>query len=73
MILKTRAALILVAIGAVVALTYPTPSQALGACGPNRHRDAAGYCVAGGQNENWCLRAKGHPATRMPDGTLRCL
>lgn len=28
-----------------------TPVSALGACGPNRHRNAAGYCVPGGQNQ----------------------
>ena len=49
-----------------------TPAFALGGCGPNRHRNALGYCVYGGQNQDWCLRKTGHPATRMPDGTLRC-
>ena len=49
------------------------PAFALGACGANRHRDAAGQCVAGGQNQDWCLKKTGHKATRMPDGTLRCL
>ena len=49
------------------------PAYALGGCGPNAHRDAYGRCVFGGQNQNWCLRKTGHPATRMPDGTMRCL
>jgi hypothetical protein len=49
-----------------------TPSFALGGCGPNGHRNAWGNCVFGGQNQAWCLRTTGHPATRMPDGTLRC-
>jgi len=49
-----------------------TPAFALGDCGPNGHRNAWGYCVFGGQNQAWCLRTTGHPATRMPDGTLRC-
>lgn len=49
------------------------PAFALGGCGPNRHRDGAGNCVFGGQNQNWCLRQTGHKATRMPDGTMRCL
>jgi hypothetical protein len=50
-----------------------TPAFALGGCGPNGHRDGWGNCVFGGQNQNWCLRTKGHPAVRMPDGTLRCI
>jgi hypothetical protein len=50
-----------------------TPALALGGCGPNGHRDAWGHCVFGGQNQDWCIRKTGHPATRMPDGTLRCL
>ena len=49
------------------------PANALGGCGPNAHRDPYGRCVFGGQNQDWCLRKTGHPATRMPDGTLRCL
>jgi hypothetical protein len=49
-----------------------SPAFALGGCGPNRHRNGWGYCVWGGQNQNWCLRRTGHPATRMPNGTLRC-
>jgi hypothetical protein len=49
-----------------------TPAFALGGCGPNGHRDGWGQCVFGGQNQAWCLRTTGHPAVRMPDGTLRC-
>ncbi len=50
-----------------------TPAFALGGCGPNRHRNFYGYCVFGGQNQDYCLRRTGHVATRFPDGTLRCL
>lgn len=50
-----------------------TPAAALGGCGPNGHRNAWGACVFGGQNQSWCIRATGHPATRLPDGTVRCL
>jgi hypothetical protein len=50
-----------------------SPAFALGGCGPNRHRNGWGQCVWGGQNQDWCLRTTGHPATRMPNGTLRCL
>jgi hypothetical protein len=50
-----------------------SPAFALGGCGPNRHRNGWGQCVWGGQNEDWCLRTTGHRATRMPNGTLRCL
>jgi hypothetical protein len=49
------------------------PAYALGGCGPNAHRNQWGQCVFGGQNQQWCLRHTGHTATRMPDGTLRCL
>jgi hypothetical protein len=49
-----------------------SPAFALGGCGPNRHRNGWGQCVSGGQNQDWCLRTTGHPATRMPNGTLRC-
>ena len=53
-------------------LSAATPALALGGCGPNGHRNAYGRCVFGGQNQDWRLRKTGHPATRMPNGTLRC-
>ena len=62
--------------GAVIAsavLSSMTPAFALGGCGPNRHRNPLGFCVFGGQNQGSCLRRTGHVATRMPNGTLRCL
>ena len=62
-------AVILVAAGA----SAIAPAYALGGCGPNRHRNAFGACVFGGQNQDYCLRRTGHVATRFPDGTLRCL
>jgi hypothetical protein len=49
------------------------PAYALGGCGPNAHRNHWGQCVFGGQNQGWCVHHTGHVATRMPDGTLRCL
>jgi len=49
-----------------------TPVVALGGCGANYHRDGNGNCVFGGQNQDYCLKTKGHPATRMPNGTLVC-
>ena len=48
------------------------PAQALGGCGPNRHRNAYGYCVWGGQNQAWCLRHTGHVAGYGPYGTRWC-
>ena len=67
-----QAALIgVVAISA--ALSAASPAFALSGCGPNAHRNAYGVCVFGGQNQNYCLRRTGHPATRMPDGSVRCL
>ena len=49
------------------------PAFALGGCGPNRHRNGLGMCVWGGQNQGECFKRTGHTATRMPNGTLRCL
>lgn len=50
-----------------------TPASALGGCGQNAHRDRFGHCVFGGQRQDYCIRKTGHPAARMPDGTLRCM
>ena len=58
---------------AMTASSIATPASALGGCGPNGHRDRFGRCVFGGQNQDFCLRTKGHPAVRMPNGTLRCI
>jgi hypothetical protein len=50
-----------------------TPAFALGGCGPNYHRSSVtGQCIWGGQNQAWCLRHTGHPAVRMPNGTMVC-
>ena len=69
---KLSTTLIAVAILSTAASAMATPAFALGGCGPNRHRNAYGVCVFGGQNEDYCLRRTGHVATRMPNGTLRC-
>ena len=53
-------------------LSSSMTANALGGCGPNRHRNGFGYCVFGGQNQGSCLRRTGHVATRMPNGTLVC-
>jgi hypothetical protein len=50
-----------------------TPALALGGCGPNGHRNWAGRCVWGGQNQAWCLRHTGHDAVRGPNGTWICI
>jgi hypothetical protein len=60
-----------VAIGAAT-LSPVAPAFALGGCGPNGHRNPWGYCVWGGQNQNWCLRHTGHPATYVGNGVWRC-
>jgi hypothetical protein len=70
---KLSAALLGVVILSAALSSAATPVFALGGCGPNAHRNAWGQCVWGGQNQAWCLRETGHVATRMPDGTLRCL
>ena len=48
------------------------PASALGACGPNGHRNAWGRCVWGGQNQAWCLRHRGCVAGYGPYGTRWC-
>ena len=58
---------------AMIASSVATPAYALGGCGPNGHRGPHSRCVFGGQNQAYCLRTKGHPAVRMPNGTLRCI
>ena len=49
-----------------------SPAFALGDCAANYHPNENGKCVFGGQNEDYCLKTKGHPATRMPNGTMVC-
>ena len=70
---KLQAALI----GGVVLATLASsaamaPAFALGDCGPNGHRTPRGRCVFGGQNQAWCLRHTGHPATYVGYGRYRC-
>jgi hypothetical protein len=50
-----------------------TPAFALGGCGKNGHRNGHGECVFGGQNQDYCIKKTGHPAVRMPNGTMRCM
>ncbi len=66
-----RTVLLGVVIGAAT-LSSVAPAFALGGCGPNRHRNAWGYCAWGGQNQNWCLRHTGHRATYVGNGVWRC-
>jgi hypothetical protein len=70
---KLFAGLVGVVVFSIAISSVATPALALGGCGPNGHRNGWGHCVFGGQNQDWCLRKTGHTATRMPDGTLRCL
>jgi hypothetical protein len=66
-----RTVLLGVAIAAAT-LSSVAPAFALGGCGPNRHRNAWGRCVWGGQNQSWCLRVTGHRATYVGHGVWRC-
>jgi hypothetical protein len=66
-----RTVLLGVVIGATT-ISSGAPAFALGGCGPNGHRNGWGYCVWGGQNQNWCLRQTGHPATYVGNGVWRC-
>jgi hypothetical protein len=70
---KLSATLLGVVILSAALSSAVTPASALGGCGPDAHRSSvSGRCVWGGQNQAWCLRHTGHPAVRMPDGTMRC-
>ena len=70
---KVFTAIVGAAVFSMAIASVATPALALGGCGPNGHRGPGGHCVFGGQNQAWCMRTKGHPAVRMPDGTLRCI
>ena len=59
-------------LGTLASSVAVTPAAALGACGPNRHRNAFGHCVFGGQNQDWCLRHTGHVATYVGYGRRHC-
>jgi hypothetical protein len=69
---KTSAALLGVVIVSAVLSAAATPAFALGGCGAEFHRDAAGRCVWGGQDEHWCLKHTGHAAAPGPNGTWVC-
>ena len=69
---KLAAKLLGVVILSAAVSSAVSPAFALGGCGPNYHRNWAGRCVWGGQNEAWCLRHTGHPAVRMPNGRMVC-
>ena len=81
MIINTRfvmktlsAALVVIAIASAALPAAVTPARALGGCGPNSHRSSVtGRCIWGGQNQGWCLAHTGHPAVRMPNGTMVCV
>jgi hypothetical protein len=67
-----RVLLGIVIVSAIV--SSAAPAFALGGCGPNRHRSSvSGRCIWGGQNQSWCIRHTGHPAVRMPNGTMVCI
>jgi hypothetical protein len=59
---KLSAAVLGVMILSTVLSSVATPAFALGACGRNYHRNGAGECVWGGQNQAWCLKHTGHKA-----------
>ena len=48
-----------------------TPASALGSCA-QKNRNIYGYCVWGGQNQNWCLQRTGRVAAYGPNGTRWC-
>jgi hypothetical protein len=70
---KLQLAILGLVILATIASAAITPAFALGGCGPNGHRNWAGQCVWGGQNQAWCLRHTGHAAVPGPNGTLICI
>jgi len=70
--MKSLGTVLLGVVIAIATLSSVAPALALGACGPNGHRNAWGRCVWGGQNQSWCLRTTGHPATYVGHGVWRC-
>jgi hypothetical protein len=70
---KLPALLLGLVIIATTASSSIAPAFALGGCGFNYHRNWAGRCVWGGQNQDWCLRHTGHTAVRGPHGTWVCI
>jgi len=69
---KLPAVLLGLVIIAATASSSIAPAFALGGCGFNYHRNWAGRCVWGGQNQDWCLRHTGHRAVRTHDGIWVC-
>ena len=69
---KLSRSLLAAGVAGVVLAAAIAPAAALGGCGPNAHRGWGGRCYFGGQNQAWCLRHTGHPATRMPNGEMVC-
>ena len=70
---KLSVALLGVVVLSTAIASMTTSASALGGCGQNGHRNGWGQCVFGGQNQDYCIRTKGHPAVRMPNGTYRCI
>ena len=70
--MKSLTPLLLGVVVAAATLSSVAPADALGGCGYNRHRNAYGRCVWGGQNQNWCLRTTGHRRTYVGRGVYRC-
>jgi hypothetical protein len=70
--MKNISALVFGVVLSSIVASVATPALALGGCGPNRHRNEFGRCVFGGQNQGDCIRRTGHPATRLPNGTMVC-
>jgi hypothetical protein len=70
--MKSLRAVLLGVVIAAATFSSVAPAFALGGCGYNRHRNAWGRCVWGGQNQDWCLRFRGHRATYVGNGVWRC-
>ncbi len=70
---KLTASLIGTVVVSMIIASTAAPAFALGGCGANYHRNAAGQCVWGGQNQSWCVRTTGHEAVRAPNGRLVCV
>jgi hypothetical protein len=68
-----RAAILGLIIFATTATSAIPPALALGGCGPNRHRNWAGRCVFGGQNQAYCVWRTGHAAVPGPYGSRICI
>lgn len=70
--MTTLKTVLLGALLAAATLSPAAPAFALDGCGLNGHRNSRGHCEWGGQNQHWCQRQTGHPATYLGHDVWHC-